>query len=103
MLCDTICLVLGVGEPKQASTVLLIVKAIGIALGALGLITAPIGLVPLVMSDIGPLISGKWRLSRKLRCAEASVRRRRREFEHIGVFTIGDVLIICAALAEAEQ
>jgi hypothetical protein len=103
MLSDTVCLVLGVVEPQQVTTVLLIIKAIGTALGAVGLVAAPIGLVPLVMSDIGPLISGKWRLSRRLRCAEASVRRRRGEFEQIGAFTIGDVLVICAALVETEH
>jgi hypothetical protein len=103
MLGDTVCLVLGVVEPQQVAQVLDVIKAIGTALGASGLVAAPIGLVPLVLADIAPLIGHKWRLTRRLRVAEESVRRLRNDFEHIGAFTIGDVLGICAALAKAER
>jgi hypothetical protein len=99
---DTVCGILGFSDPKQVATVLLVLKALGITVGAKGMLDAPIALIALAAADVGPSLSNKWRQSRKLRCAGVIVRRRSKEFSDIDAFTVSDALVMCAVLANSE-
>jgi hypothetical protein len=94
--------ILGMSDPKDLATLLLVIKAVGVTLGAKGLLEAPIALLALTCADVGPSLSGKWRQARKLKCAGVVIRRRIQEFDNVDAFTVSDVLVMCASLANSS-